>query len=472
MYKEKLKEYKRTCSSNRNSYWQKKFDLIEKSLRNPKLFWANWKNCSEDPTRLQNSRVSGVKWFNHFSSLHSDSSTNINLVGEDMTSYPQDAVLNRPFTKKEFETVIMGLKTGKACGFDQISNEMLKNFPNNILDLLLQYINLCLKKSLIGKSLCLDLINPIHKEGDKSDPNNYRGICISSAILKLITSLIYERFLKYVENNNLLSKNQIGFKRNGRTSDHLLTLKTVMKKYVTRGHKKIYACFVDLKKAFDSVPHNLLFNKLRHMGLAGNMLSLIENIYDKTNCAVKGDGNKITQFFDFTKGVRQGCPLSPLLFNLYINGIVKKIDDSRKVSIKLDNSTFKLNVLLYADDIVILAESENELQNSLNELSRFCELWKLSINPSKTKCIVFNRGNRLCRCKIYVEGILLENVKSIKYLGFTLHCNLKGIPENLSIKANRAILSLNNRIKLSRIPPWLSLKIFNSQIKPILLYGS
>ena len=84
----------------------------------------------------------------------------------------------------------MALKTGKACGFDLISNEMIKNSPDNLLDLLLQYINLCLKKSLIAKSLCFDLINPIHKEGDKSDPNNYRGICISSAILKLITSLI------------------------------------------------------------------------------------------------------------------------------------------------------------------------------------------------------------------------------------------------------------------------------------------
>ena len=130
---------------------------------------------------------------------------------------------------------------------------------------------------------------------------------------------------------------------------------------------------------------------------------------------------------------------------------------------------------MYADDIVILAESENELQTYLNVLSTFCDEGKLSINPNKTKCIVFNRGNRLCKCTIYAKGNLIENVKSVKYLGFTIaakNCNLNGTPENLSVKANRAIFALNNRLKLSRLPPWLALKIFNTQITPILLYGA
>ena len=148
------------------------------------------------------------------------------------------------------------------------------------------------------------------------------------------------------------------------------------------------------------MPHNLLFNKLSQLGLAGNMLSLVENIYKKTKCAVKGGRDKITQIFNFTKGVRQGCSLSPLLFNLYINEVIKTLDESREIPIHLDNSTLKINVLMYADNIVILAESENKFQSSLNELSNFCDQWKLSINSNKTKCIVFNRGNRLCNCKI------------------------------------------------------------------------
>ena len=109
--------------------------------------------------------------------------------------------------------------------------------------------------------------------------------------------------------HNVLFKNQIGFKRNHRTADHLLTLKSVVKKYVTIGKKKLFACFLDLKKAFDSVWHKGLFHKILENAISDNILNLIKDIYNKTKCAVKV-GDYRTNFFNFTKGVRQGCPLS------------------------------------------------------------------------------------------------------------------------------------------------------------------
>ena len=130
---------------------------------------------------------------------------------------------------------------------------------------------------------------------------------------------------------------------------------------------------------------------------------------------MKGEGNKVTQFFNYTKGVRQGCPLSPLLFNLYINQVFATIDNASKIPIRLDNSPDNINALMYADDLVILAESEDALQTYVNELSTFCDVWGLSINSKKTKCIVFNCGNRLCKANIYVKGNVIENVKRLKY---------------------------------------------------------
>ena len=186
------------------------------------------------------------------------------------------------------------------------------------------------------------------------------ALCISSAILKLITSLISERLHTKVDELKLIDKNQIGFKRNSRTSDHLLTLKTIIKKHVTIGGKKLYSCFVDFKKAFDSVWHIGLFQKMETLGLHGKLLSLIKNIYKNTKCAVKWD-DKTTQFFDFTKGVRQGCPLSPILFNLYVNDIFEMINSSMKTPIYL-NENNKVNAIMYADDLVIIAQSEVELQ--------------------------------------------------------------------------------------------------------------
>ena len=149
------------------------------------------------------------------------------------------------------------------------------------------------------------------------------------------------------------------------------------------------------------------------------------------------------------------------------------IDDSIVSPIYLNDQ--KINALMYADDLVVLAKNETDLQTSLDNLSKYCNKWKLSINTKKTKCMVFNRGNRLCKTNIYIDKGLIENVKSIKYLGFTINaknCSLANTPIDLSIKARRAIFALNNKIKLSMLPTRLALKNFDTQITPILLYGA
>ena len=130
---------------------------------------------------------------------------------------------------------------------------------------------------------------------------------------------------------------------------------------------------------------------------------------------------------------------------------------------------------MYADDLLIFTHSEEELQHHLSKLSQYCKQWKLEINTKKTKCIFFNRGNRLCKANLEIDGIKIENVKSIKYLGFTVgskNCSLSNTPIDLSTKAKRAIFALSNKIKLSMLPTKLALKVFSSQIVPILLYGA
>ena len=105
-------------------------------------------------------------------------------------------ILNAPFTKDELQHTIDNLKSSKAAGFDGITNEMLKNSPKNVLNILLDFTNLCLQKQLIPDSYCNDIINPIFKEGSKSDPNNSRGICISSALTKIMMSMINTKVQK------------------------------------------------------------------------------------------------------------------------------------------------------------------------------------------------------------------------------------------------------------------------------------
>ena len=104
---------------------------------------------------------------------------------------------------------------------------------------------------------------------------------------------------------------------------------------------KVFACFIDLRKAYDSIHHEALFYKLNKNGINGSFLTLIKDLYAKTKCAVKINGKR-TDFFNYSKGVRQGCPLSPLLFNIFINGIVKCLNKMNPHPLKLDKKTYRV----------------------------------------------------------------------------------------------------------------------------------
>ena len=474
-YHEKLKEFKGKCRSKRASFWQNKFIEIENSLKDPKTFWKKWKNASElDTSQQKQCKITGNQWFSHFKNLHTEKSDNeLEEVTEQKIPEELKTEINEPFSKKEFRNVIRKLSNNKASGFDGVCNEILKNSPQIILDLVHKFINLCLQQSLAPKSWCMELINPIFKDGSLHDPNNYRGICVSSALLKIMCTLINSRIKSFCGKLNLINKNQIGFKSNHRTSDHLLTLKSVVKKYVTIGKNKLFCCFIDFRKAFDSVWHRGLFHKVASTGFVGKSLDLIKNIYKNTRCAVKV-GNRITDFFYYTKGVRQWCPLSPILFNIYVNEIFNIMNSNNSSDITLDNDN-KINALMYADDLIIISDSKEGLQKQMDKLNSFCTKWKLDVNIKKTKIMVFNRGNRLINAQFYINNTQIENVKKFKYLGFTIfanNCSFTPTIDDLSIRANRAIAALNDKIKLSKLPIRLAIKIFNSQIAPILLYGS
>ena len=174
---------------------------------------------------------------------------------------------------------------------------MISSSPDILLDLLNKFMNICIDKSLVPNSWTLELISLKHKKGNQSDLNNYRGgIYVSSALLKILCSLLNNRIQSFCAENGLIHKNQIGFQKNCRTTDHIFTFKTLVKKYVTVGKEKLYTCFVDFQKAFDSVWHKRLFHKLSNNGISGKSLSLIFILYNKTQCAIKRN-NDMADFF-------------------------------------------------------------------------------------------------------------------------------------------------------------------------------
>ena len=160
-------------------------------------------------------------------------------------------------------------------GVDILSNEMIKNTPIHFIEIILQVFNKCLKTGDICKISCYGLITPIYKKENKLNPDNYRGICVMNAILKVLCLTLNERLKSSLYKMNTINKAQIGFKAKCRTSDHILTLKTLINKHVKdKNKKKVFACFVDFRKAYDFIWPKGLFHKLNNNSINGPFLSI------------------------------------------------------------------------------------------------------------------------------------------------------------------------------------------------------
>ena len=224
-------------------------------------------------------------------------------------------------------------------------------------------------------------IVPIHKTGSKSDPSNYRGISLLSCLGKVFLSVLNNRLLKFSVDQNILSESQLGFRKGNRTSDAHIIIHNLIDKYCKKNNTKIYSCFIDLSKAFDSVPRDILLKKLLNFGVKGNFFNIIRSIYSNDMACMKIN-NKCTKPFVINQGVRQGCVLSPLLFNIFISDLAKKLNS---VDEKLAVDEFKLNSIFWADDIVLFAKSDKKLSEMINLLASYCKENKLTINSKKNQ---------------------------------------------------------------------------------------
>ena len=179
----------------------------------------------------------------------------------------------------------------------------------------------------------------------------------------------------------MINNCQIGFTSGKRTTDHIFVLKTIMDMAKSK-KKPLYLCFVDLKSAFDTVWRNGLLYKMINMGFSEKIVSLLRDIFSKTSTCVR-TSEGYTEKFHSTVGTRQGCNLSPILFNIFINDIPMILNEvDAKQPFILDE---KISCLMYADDLILFSFSQEGLQLLLNRLQIFCNKWQLTINTVKTR---------------------------------------------------------------------------------------
>ena len=367
----------------------------------------------------------------------------------------------------------------------------MKSLPDDNISVITRLFNVVLMTGLVPEAWCIGAIVPLYKgKGPKDDLDNYRGITLLSCLGKLFTSLINKRLTVFLDSTGAIGAEQAGFRKAHSTTDHVFALHMLIKLYKQKG-KRIYAAFVDYRKAFDFVDRSALWTKLLKEGINGRVLTVIMNIYAKAKSCVKCN-SRISKTFPSNVGVRQGENLSPLLFSLFLNDFeysisrrsadtiqyrglpfISQLYEQEMQDLADIDVFFRMYCLLYADDTIIMAESDQELQSALNALHTYCTKWKLTVNVQKTKVVIFSRGLvRIAPAFVYGNQHI-EIVRQYTYLGVVFYANGK-FDVAITQRIDQATLALNAlkwRARKLRLPLDVTLELFDKCVKPVLLYG-
>ena len=328
--------------------------------------------------------------------------------------------MDSPFSIIEVNTAIKKLKLNKAPGGDGIPNEFIKFGGENLSNCLTTLFNKIKKREMIPSIWNKGKISLIHKGGSRHALDNYRGITLTCSASKLFSSILKDRMERVVEGENLLGETQNGFRPGRSTEDNLLLVRQIIDHCKSK-KKKCYLAFIDLKKAFDRVRRDILWEVLKKANFSNHVINLIKALYQNTQQSVNLRWGE-TDWFTSNIGLKQGCVLSPLLFSLYITEVSKNILDTG-VGIRLHG--VRLPTLFFADDMLLASESKDDMRKILRVLSRALATIKLDLNAKKSNILTISgdRNEKFYWTSLNNSPSILEELSqtdNYKYLGILI----------------------------------------------------
>lgn len=321
-----------------------------------------------------------------------------------------------PVTPSEVHSSIIKLRDNVATGADELGAVPLKHVADLILEPLAHIINCIIVSGIFPSELKLARVCPVQKGGALNNLSNYRPISVLPVLSKVFESAINCRLRNFLTKYQIINSAQYGFQKGKSTELALLNVKEEILNNFEK--KKLYTVglFLDLRKAFDSIKHDILEGKLYDYGLRGAALKLIMNYLSDRKKYVK-IGSLASAETELKQGVPQGSILGPLLFILYINDIC--------------SIPYTEKLVMYADDTnaFFSAETMVDLQVTVTNYLRHLEFWlhenKLALNASKTKYVIFRPTNKPCiTLKFSFQDTTLECVKTQKFLGVWFEENM------------------------------------------------
>jgi hypothetical protein len=367
-------------------------------------------------------------------------------------------------SREEVEQAIRRLKNNKSPGNDAVTGEMIKYAGDAMVNEIHKLCNEAWNQGKAPKEWSRSVLVPLYKKGNAMDCRNYRTIALNSHVGKILMKILADRLKNHME--RYLSDEQAGFRRDRSTTQQILALRLIAEK-ARRINKKVYVCFVDFQKAFDSIDQRVSWAVLQSYGVDGKLIRLLKNINNIAEASVRTFGQS-GNWFPIRRGTRQGDPISPSIFIAHLERAMGVIQEEVK---GISVSGIHINNLRFADDITLIEESEEELAGSIQRLHVEAKRYGLNVNIEKTETMVF--GAKEMETGIEVDGVQLKNVEQFTYLGsmmtHDLNCK-KEIWRRMAIaKAN--LIAMDNIWKSKAVSLKTKLSILHTCIFSSVLYG-
>ena len=377
----------------------------------------------------------------------------------------QNCFFLHPTDINETLKVIQNLKSKKSSGHDNISPKLLKANASVLTEPITYLINLSFKHGIVPEQLKIAKVIPIHKKNEKHLPDNYRPISLLSILNKITEKIMYKRLINFLNKHHILYDYQFGFRENHSTSLALIEIIDNIQKALENG-KLVAGLFLDLSKAFDTVDHKILLDKLHHYGIRGLALQWFRNYLDNRKQFTHANGHS-SSLKQVKYGVPQGSVLGPLLFLIYINDIANCTDSDCLNRLFADDA----NVFISRNTAKELKET---MTRTLKKLFDWFKANKLTVNLTKTCYTIFKSKTKRTPdylTNIKIGEIIIKRVKSAKYLGVILDENLDW-KDHIS-EMNTSLIKIGNSFKIIRhqIPEHSKTLLYNAYIYSKIQYG-
>lgn len=380
---------------------------------------------------------------NYFTNVGPDFAAKIPKSKRTFLSYMKgtynNSIFLEPTDQEEIFRIIMKMPSKKSCGYDGISSKLLKSIANQISYPLAIAINKSLENGEVPNNLKIAKVVPIYKSKDNQVFSNYRPISLLPNLSKILEKVMYKRIYNYFINMKILYPSQYGFRKDHSTV-HAITelINDILNGFENK--QWTLGVFLDLSKAFDTIDHDILLQKLSHYGIRGVALEWVKSYLSERKQYVEFMGVSSNQQ-SMICGVPQGSVLGPLLFIIYTNDLSSVTEHSKSI--------------LYADDSNIFKTGNNlrllfrDVNKDLDNVAEWFKANKLSLNVAKTHYMLFQHRNNKPDdhdYKLTLCGNDIQETDSVKFLGLFLDPNLEWTAHirQLETKLSRSLYMINS----------------------------